>query len=297
MFLHSIRFFILFLLFSSSVFGKFDLAICAIFQDEAPYLKEWIEFHKMQGVEHFYLYNNHSQDDYLAVLNPYIQKKEVTLVEWPYTYEYGDWEHWIRIQTGSYMHCIKENGSKTKWLAAIDTDEFLFCPSGKKIPKFLKNFTKYGGVCVNWLKFGTSNVEEIPKGSLQIEVFTHHLNPQHFDNFWIKSIVQPKHVLDCVSPHYFIYKPGKFSVDTEKEMLPQNKKNSSRTLVDKLRINHYWTRDEKYLREHKMPSRQKRRTQFTDDMMLEMARTYNEFHNTEILQFVPRLHQAMQMAN
>jgi hypothetical protein len=32
-----------------------NLAITAIFQNEAPYLKEWIEFHLLMGAEHFYL--------------------------------------------------------------------------------------------------------------------------------------------------------------------------------------------------------------------------------------------------
>ena len=34
------------------------LAICAIYRDEAPYLREWIEFHRLVGVEHFFLYDN-----------------------------------------------------------------------------------------------------------------------------------------------------------------------------------------------------------------------------------------------
>ncbi len=34
------------------------MSLCAIFKDEADYLREWIEFHRIVGVEHFYLYNN-----------------------------------------------------------------------------------------------------------------------------------------------------------------------------------------------------------------------------------------------
>ena len=37
---------------------KYKLSICAIFKNEANYLKEWIEYHRMVGVEHFYLYNS-----------------------------------------------------------------------------------------------------------------------------------------------------------------------------------------------------------------------------------------------
>ncbi len=34
---------------------KFNVSLCAIFKDEADYLKEWIEFHRIVGVEHFYM--------------------------------------------------------------------------------------------------------------------------------------------------------------------------------------------------------------------------------------------------
>ena len=48
------------------------LSIAAIYRDEGPYLREWIEFHRLVGVERFFLYNNRSTDDHLEVLAPYI---------------------------------------------------------------------------------------------------------------------------------------------------------------------------------------------------------------------------------
>ncbi len=42
----------------SSVDWKWSIVLSAVFQNEAPYLKEFIEFHKLMGVEHFFLYNN-----------------------------------------------------------------------------------------------------------------------------------------------------------------------------------------------------------------------------------------------
>ena len=49
------------------------LSIAAIYRNEAPYLREWIEFHKLVGVERFFLYNNESTDDHRAVLAPYVE--------------------------------------------------------------------------------------------------------------------------------------------------------------------------------------------------------------------------------
>ncbi|MGC1878452.1 MAG: glycosyltransferase family 92 protein [Rhabdochlamydiaceae bacterium] len=41
----------------------FEVSVATIFRDEARFLKEWIEFHKLIRVEHFYLYNHRSQDN------------------------------------------------------------------------------------------------------------------------------------------------------------------------------------------------------------------------------------------
>ena len=66
-----------------------ELSVTAIFRDEAPYLREWIEYHKLLGVEHFYLYNNLSQDKCNEVLAPYVKNGEVDLIEWPESWSPG----------------------------------------------------------------------------------------------------------------------------------------------------------------------------------------------------------------
>ena len=39
------------------------LSLTLIVKNEAFYIKEWIEFHRMIGVTHFYIYDNESSDD------------------------------------------------------------------------------------------------------------------------------------------------------------------------------------------------------------------------------------------
>ena len=56
---------------SCSLWHRYPLAICAIFKNEAPWLKEWIIYHhKVLGVKHFYLYNNDSTDNFIEILSP-----------------------------------------------------------------------------------------------------------------------------------------------------------------------------------------------------------------------------------
>ncbi len=79
------------------------------------FLREWIEFHILVGVEHFYLYNNFSEDNYLEVLQPYIESGIVTLTDWPI--ESG--------QLSAYLDCFKRHKNHTVWKAYINPDEFI----------------------------------------------------------------------------------------------------------------------------------------------------------------------------
>jgi hypothetical protein len=57
--------------FSCSSSYKHNLTICAMFKNEAPWLKEWITYdQKVLGVDHFYLYNNDSTDVLEQYCNP-----------------------------------------------------------------------------------------------------------------------------------------------------------------------------------------------------------------------------------
>lgn len=126
---------------------KYNVAVCAIFKNEAPYLREWIEFNHIVGVEHFYLYNNNSEDDYMNVLKPYIECGLVTLTQWPYNQK----------QMECYMACIDEYASETKWLGFIDIDEFIVPKSTNSVYDFLQPFEKKAGsVNIYWKIFGTS---------------------------------------------------------------------------------------------------------------------------------------------
>src|SRR5919201_1450975 len=59
------------------------LSLCALYKDHADYLREWIEFHRLVGVERFFLYDNESSDDHEAVLAPYVERGIVEVHEWP----------------------------------------------------------------------------------------------------------------------------------------------------------------------------------------------------------------------
>lgn len=125
---------------------KYNVSICAIFKDEADYLKEWIEFHRIVGVEHFYLYNNKSTDNYLEVLSPYIRMGIVSLIDWPKP----------QGQLSAYKNFMETKRNETRWVGLIDIDEFVVPNSTESIYDFLQQFNNKPAVIVYWKIFGTS---------------------------------------------------------------------------------------------------------------------------------------------
>eukprot|EP00961_Rhodomonas_salina_P180048 2430060-Rhodomonas_salina.6 len=59
-------------------------SLCCIVRNEARYLVEWIEYSRMIGIEHFFLYDHESTDDMAGVLSPYIDAQIVTLHNWSF---------------------------------------------------------------------------------------------------------------------------------------------------------------------------------------------------------------------
>ena len=57
------------------------LVIVCMFRNEDLYLKEWIDFHIVQGVDHFYLYDNENPKSTMKLLEPYIKNDYVTIIK------------------------------------------------------------------------------------------------------------------------------------------------------------------------------------------------------------------------
>lgn len=261
---------------------KYNLSICAIFQQEGPYLKEWIEFHKLVGVQHFYLYNNFSMDNFRQVLEPYIRDGEVELFDWPIYAKPND-ATWV---ISAYNHALTAARGKTQWLAFLDLDEFLFPIQKYTITDFLKNYDNYGGLCVNWVMFGTGNVKKIPTDGLIIEHLLLRAPHDHAENLVIKSIIQPHNVISILNQHCAKYRQGYFQVTADKKRFEGPF--APVIALDKIRINHYWSRDEYFFHNVKIPRRLLDMGE-RKEICIKRNNTINKVLDTAIHKYLPPL--------
>jgi hypothetical protein len=179
----------------------FDIAACMIFRDEAHILDEWLEYHLMLGIEHFFLYSHMSQDNYKEVLAPYIKNKQVTLVEWNFPRRrYAPGGGGPYPQVTAYDHALKRLRGVANWIVVIDSDEFLAQMSDVTLSDFLAQQGEIAGVVLNWAMFGT-NGHVTPPAGLVIENYTRRGKIDNTKNRHVKPIINPLCVVKSLDPH------------------------------------------------------------------------------------------------
>lgn len=271
-----------FLLVTSCFAKDYNLCVAAIFQNEARFLKEWVDYNLLIGVDHFYLYNNDSTDDYLPILKPYIRSGIVELIQWPN--RWPETQFPFGCQAYAYQDALKRCKKKTKWLAVIDLDEFIVPLDCFSLPVTLDTwYENASGVAIHWQCFGTSGVDFIQPNELMIEKLTMKALPQDPINGWYKTVFKVKDVSDIINPHLPIYKQGKTAVNTLGDEIMIN----SHIVMNHLQINHYWTRDEYHLHNVKLQRYVKWNASY--EAIMFHAEKMNAVYDTCILKFLPFL--------
>src|SRR5256885_273181 len=181
------------------------LSVCSMYKDHAEYLREWIEFHRLVGVERFFLYDNESSDDHRDVLAPYIQSGIVVVHDWPTPPSVERGVPWGIIP--AFESCLAAHRGDSRWIAFLDVDEFLFSPTGRPLPEVLSGFERWSGVEVSRLDFGSSGHDRKPPG-LVIENFVHRRSYAAGELEYVKSIVQPARTSRPFNAHGFYYEEG-----------------------------------------------------------------------------------------
>lgn len=272
---------------------QYYLSVCAIFRDEGPYLKEWIEYHRMVGVQHFYLYNNSSSDNYLDILEPYLKAGIVELLDWHSTPE-----TYVPAQKSAYNHCLQKNIGVTYWLAPIDLDEFIVPVSRNDLIEFLSEFDNQpylGAIHINWQLYGTSFLPSIPKDKLLIESLTlkapsNYSPKERPNNTVFKSIVKPE-AIEKYKIHHGTLKNKFYEYPKKAKGFQQP------VQIDRIRLNHYWTRAEDFFYSVKINRRMQIRNDRYLSVIMQKLLDLNQVEDKIMNRFVPKLRQRMALPN
>ena len=198
------------------------LVVVAIFKNEAVAMREWLNHYVREGVDHFYMIDNGSTDNWQSEVEGF----PVTI--------YSDTEK--AKQTEHYNnYFLEEVKRNSQWVMVVDLDEFMYARKGyKTIPEYLDTIdNKFKQVSVLWKMFGSNGHIVQPKNIIQN--FRSRLN---YDNYVDNSFQYAK----CICRSFYL---EKFEVHlhkidgSTKDLITINNISENTLNNSPLHLNHY----------------------------------------------------------
>lgn len=162
---------------------RYGVVLVAMFRNEAPYLLEWVSHHVALGVEHVYLYDHASDDDFMDVLAPLVARGLVTVTPVRDIF-HGKKEAVDKVlkmklvvQLSTLNHFYNEFAKECVWAATIDIDEFVAVEQGVEGSLrgvlMANRFRDVGAVNMARIPFSTSGkVRKMTRDELATAEFT-----------------------------------------------------------------------------------------------------------------------------
>eukprot|EP01064_Diplonema_japonicum_P028716 TRINITY_DN4474_c2_g2_i1.p1 TRINITY_DN4474_c2_g2~~TRINITY_DN4474_c2_g2_i1.p1 ORF type:complete len:518 (+),score=27.43 TRINITY_DN4474_c2_g2_i1:88-1641(+) len=161
--------------------NQWELGVCTQTRGSGAWLREWIEFQILGGVDHIWVIDDTiegTEDGTRAILQYYKKIGFVTIIE-----QQND-EPGCRIVNGQDFGklanknivdnckapkiCGRHAAPHVNWLLFIDTDEFVYPRSGCSLSNFIKTCADpyQTQVTLRWERFGTNGFDYHPLGLL-----------------------------------------------------------------------------------------------------------------------------------
>ena len=159
------------------------IGVCIRAKDEQKIICDWVNHYLKLGFDKIFIYDNMSEPSIEYSLKEKFLLNEKVIIKID-TFPHSN-------QPVIYQECIDQN-KHLDWLLLCDTDEFLWLKEGT-IKEFLSKYSEDTcTVLINWLVYGTSNLQTYDRNKTVFEQFILREEYSHFWNIFVKSFVRPK---------------------------------------------------------------------------------------------------------
>jgi len=258
---------------------KHYLVFATNFKNENSYLAEWLNYHIIAGVDHFYLYDQDGGEEARKILEPYEKAGLVTRHAWTHydgtRYDGPTRSFQINKNHLAFGHCARNYRSNSAWMMKIDVDEFLYPPKGEdSLLPYLKSldYENVKGLQIGRFNFGDNDHKSKPAGLVLESYLRREAQLSNHKDLANCQFLSGNRF--CTSAHWWHYrllKPGKMiKLDA----------------ADGLRINHYYTKSlEEYKNRQNVSHGRKR----DEAQFVERNKGCNEVEDKGMLRFVPAI--------
>lgn len=212
---------------------EYYCSICLIIRDENEYLREWLDWHVGQGVEHFYIYDHGSKQpvsEYIKTLDAALRDR-ITVRDFGGAHEFA--------QHDAYNDCIKRYGGESRWIGFIDADEMVRVKCGMTLPELLRGYEDYAGLFMLWAEYDANGLVKKDDRPLR-ERFTR-ITPTHLDDGIGKSFVQAR-LMQYMETHNGRTYPKFDVVDENKSAVEPEQIRKTDATDELVCVDHYYTK-------------------------------------------------------
>ncbi|ADO67302.1 hypothetical protein crov269 [Cafeteria roenbergensis virus] len=167
----------------------YKLSVISMFKNESDILECWLNHYLKEGVEHFYLIDNGSTDNYNIILEKF--KNLITLVS----------DNFRSNQPGTQnillnKHFKTKIKKESEWVLICDMDEYVYNNEDyKNIPDFLEEVNiNISQIKLPWKIFGSNKCVKIPSNIIQS--LTKRQAKQNLSDGYSKTISRTKDIIN-----------------------------------------------------------------------------------------------------
>ncbi len=204
--------------------NKYYLSILAPVRFEEDYIEEFVCYYLIQGVDHFYFYDNGCSPSLKEILKNYLS--HCTIIELT-----GE-----SIQIPAYSHFVENFKHETKWIAVFDIDEFVLPLKHKNFKEFLMDKENEASIAINWRFFGSSKHLTKQKGLLT-KNYQYSTGGQ---NSYFKCVTQTKYLKSLPHPHRPTLHAKKYVTNAKGTKVEKYETYEDTSEI--IRLNHYYTK-------------------------------------------------------
>ena len=220
-----------------------NLAVVLICKDEEDYIDEWIRYHVLAGVRHFYIYDNDYSSGYTAAKALEHNRGGVAVIVHPWRLKASAGGCVIGPQQVAYAHAALCYGHKHRWMAFIDIDEFIVPRQHATIIEALDRLRKHSNISLPWSLFGHCGHATKPSEPCAFAYMLRH-QPDVYYNHYFKCVVDPSK-LSMMSVHQYRTTDMGATTSSDKGQVEENLSRPSAAGFasrEFLQLNHYQTK-------------------------------------------------------
>ena len=152
---------------------KYKLSVCLCIKNEAKHIIDFIEHYIIQGVEHFYIIDNNSDDNLKEILEKSYYNFLITLISNDICIDinnaYSSTNGLVAVYNNDIIYeTIKK---ETEWGIVVDIDEFMYGKNGHNIKTFLETIDdSVGCVYVIWNIMTSSTIKNENSNSFHVNL-------------------------------------------------------------------------------------------------------------------------------